>query len=129
MTMSKPDNKTRLGLYNFGIDMFEATQNETPEELMEWAESHEGGLQAFVKESQEQMELAVRKARFALAKKKGKNDAPPLEIVSSEEADDILRANSDELPIAARNFDGEMDEGAKLAVASVIKSRKDGEKD
>ena len=126
MTMSKPDNKIRLGLYNFGIDMFEATQEETPEELVEWAGSHEGGVQAFVKESQERMELAVRKAKFALAKTKGKKDVPPLEVVSSEEAASILSANPDESPIAARNLKDEMGEYEKRAIASVIKSRKGG---
>ena len=124
MTEHKPKEKEDFGLYHFGIDMFEAAEEEDIEDIAKWADSHEGGLQAFVKLSQADMEKAVRKAHFILAHRNGDTTPSTLEVFTPEESKSIIDENPDELPIAARNLKGEIDEKSKSAIASVIASRK-----
>ena len=92
---------------------------------MKWADSHEGGLQAFVAQSQNRMELAVRKARYKLAKVQGNKATSTLESLTSEEAGEVINSNPEELPVAARSLEGDIDEKSQSAIASVIKSRKE----
>ncbi len=125
MTKQEAKNQTELGLYNFGLDMLEVAEKESNEDLAKWANSHEGGIAAFIAKSKEEMDQAIHKARFLIAKDKKNGETQDLSEISIDDANKIIAANPEGLPIAARNSDDISNDASRIAVAKIIKQRKD----